>query len=614
MSIPVSFLMFKLEWGLIDSTNGVPYQIMGTLADKVVCAISARKPSQGIPFSTTEITENYNYVVSKLQVSSFFMGIDVLNIHYADHYNVEDRLSMLRRYAPGTNVFTIDVECQENGIPIGSSGPYAYGYKLTELSTGDYMTSYGLMSGQHWFDKNGAYYGLQAHPLFIRHQFSNRVRPDFRSEIFVVDEINDDGTLPDDDGYDWNIRLTFDYSAYCIGYIHGLGDLFLGRINAWKHYALPPNTVPDPYDQIPSSSQAGGVSSPFDFSDSDDIDFPANPGVSAVNTGFISLWAPTPQQMLRLSSYMWNADALTIDFWKRLWADPLDIIYGLNIIPVDFRATGRNIIGGTESVVVGLVDTKVPMDYLVEQWIELDCGSINLAEAWGAYLDYDPYTKLEIYLPYCGIHPLKVDDFMSGTISLKYKIDLLSGACVALIKATKPNDDENNLDSVVYQFMGNCATQVPVTAAQYADAVRAVISLAGSIGSMVATGVAAAAGAGAGGLSKAGAARVAGSEISAGSAAVENVMSIKPGIERSGAIGSAAGLLGVQTPYLIITRPRQARPDEQNVYTGYPSFMTRTLGDLTGWTMVKAIHLEGIGCTADELSEIDNLLKEGVIF
>mgnify|MGYP006908802856 CR=1 FL=1 len=394
--------------------------------------------------------------------------------------------------------------------------------------------------------------------------------------------------------------------------------------NSWQLYPVNYNirndvvneidpTKTDPYDDVPTAGIGGGQGS-HDWSSSDIIDFPGNPGTSAVNTGFISLWSPTEQQMLNLSGYMWNADVLTIDFWKRLWADPLSVIYGLNIIPIDLRAAGRNIIGGTDSVVVGLVNTNVQMDYLTEQWIELDCGSLSLAEVWGAYLDYDPYTKLEIYLPYCGVHPLRVDDFMSGTISLKYKIDLLSGACVALIKADKPNDDDNDLSAVVYQFMGNCATQVPVTASQYADTVRSVISLAASIGTLVATGAGGAAAAAAGATSTASKAALAERTIHNSAAVVENVMGIKPGIERSGAIGSAAGLLGVQTPYLIITRPRQAHPIEQNKFTGYPAFITETLGDLEGWTIIKDIHLENIACTADELTEIDGLLKSGVIF
>lgn len=437
-----------------------------------------------------------------------------------------------------------------------------------------------------------------------------------------------------------------------------------GLINALMKNAIVNPQPPDPYEDIPEST-VSEPSGTYDFQTTDDISFPQMPQLSAVSTGFISLWSPTEDQMLKLSSFMWNANPLTIDFWKKLVADPMKLIYGLNIIPLDLEAMG--LIDGEGTPVVGLIDTRVPMNHLSTQWVELDCGTIDIDETWSAYLDYDPYTKLEIYLPYCGTHPLKIDDFMPGAISLKYHIDLLSGACVAILVSTKSDKHGDTLNSVVYQFMGNCASQIPVTSDQYADAVRSVIQLAASIGTMVALG---AGGAGAGAAvastamptawghfdsplhtTNALSTQVAGlvpaqdsgpidwrgfmpsatpsvaetasqaggilkkiGGIHAASAAVENVMGIKPNIERSGAIGSTGGLLSVQIPYLIMTRPRQARPKDQNKYTGYPSFITETLGDLTGWTIVQAIHLENIACTAEELAEIDELLKSGVIF
>ena len=353
---------------------------------------------------------------------------------------------------------------------------------------------------------------------------------------------------------------------------------------------------------------------------------------------------------------MWNANPLTLDFWRRLIADPIQLIYGLNIIPMSLYDAG--LIGGTESVVVGMINTGIKMDYLTSQWVELDCGTIDIEETWGAYLDYDPYTKLDIYLPYIGYRPLRVDDFMPGSIHVKYKIDLLTGACCAQISSTKSDEHGDTLDSVIYQFTGNCATQIPVTATQYADAVRSAISLAAAIGT-----VALLAGAGAPAAGAAGAAIMPGVDpvgllnppgmvpvdselfgtmsqynfmtaatdtgavlksaggtlknvgmIHAGASAAENVMGIKPSVQRSGAIGGAAGMLGTQTPYLIFTRPRQAVPENQSKYTGYPSFMTRQLSDLEGFTQIQSIHLEGIPCTANELAEIDALLKSGVIF
>lgn len=411
----------------------------------------------------------------------------------------------------------------------------------------------------------------------------------------------------------------------------------------------------DPYSPGGTTGPGGGTGT-HDPTSSDPILFNVLPEVSAVGTGFLSLWSPTEQQMLDLSEYMWNANPLTLDFWRRLIADPIQLIYGLNIIPMSLYDAG--LIGGTESVVVGMINTGIKMDYLTSQWVELDCGTIDIEETWGAYLDYDPYTKLDIYLPYIGYRPLRVDDFMPGTIHVKYKIDLLTGACCAQISSTKSNEHGDTLDSVVYQFTGNCATQIPVTATQYADAVRSAISLAAAIGT-----AALLAGAGAPAAGVAGAAIMPGTDpvgllnppgmvpvdselfgtmsqynfmtaasdtgavlksaggtlknvgmIHAGASAAENVMGIKPSVQRSGAIGGAAGMLGTQTPYLIFTRPRQAVPENQSRYTGYPSFMTTQLSELAGFTQIQAIHLEGIPCTANELAEIEALLKSGVIF
>ena len=423
----------------------------------------------------------------------------------------------------------------------------------------------------------------------------------------------------------------------------------INALNACSQY------VYDPYSEIPPSGPGGGGGTGPSPS-SDPIDFNSLPEVSAVGTGFISLWSPTEQQMLDLSAYMWNANILDIDFWRKLIADPMQLIYGLNIIPLDLDALG--LIGGTDSVVVGMINTGISMNYLTKQWVELDCGTIDIDEAWKAYLDYDPYTKIDIYLPYIGYRSLRVDDFMPGTIHVKYKIDLLTGSCVAQIKATKFGIHDDQLASIVYQFMGNCATQIPVTASQYADAVRSAISMAAAIGT-----VALLAGSGAPGAALAGGSEImpiadpagllsgpgmvpvnselyssmsryaamtsVGAEssissgintlksvgaIHAGASAVENVMGIKPSVERSGAIGGAAGMLATQTPYVVLTRPRQAKPENQSKYTGYPSFITRKLSELTGFTQVQAIHLEGLPCTSSELAEIDALLKGGVIF
>ena len=69
-----------------------------------------------------------------------------------------------------------------------------------------------------------------------------------------------------------------------------------------------------------------------------------------------------------------------------------------------------------------------------------------------------------------------------------------------------------------------------------------------------------------------------------------------------------------QNPYLIITRPVVNQPLNYNKLYGRPLYETRTLSDLTGFTVVDSVHLENIaGATAIELKTIEAALNGGVI-
>ena len=79
-------------------------------------------------------------------------------------------------------------------------------------------------------------------------------------------------------------------------------------------------------------------------------------------------------------------------------------------------------------------------------------------------------------------------------------------------------------------------------------------------------------------------------------------------------MGSSAGLLGVRTPYLIITRENLCLPKHQNQFIGYPSYTEVLIGSLEGFTIIDSVHLEGLPCTEEEISEIELMLAGGVIF
>lgn len=333
----------------------------------------------------------------------------------------------------------------------------------------------------------------------------------------------------------------------------------------------------DPYAPGDITDKDGG-NGDFDNT-SDPIDIPPLPTVSAVDTGFMTLFTPSLQNMRDLAAYMWANPLFDVNAYKKILANPMDAILGLSLVPVTIPANTA------KQVTVGNIPTGISMPVADNQFIEVDCGSINVNEHWGAYLDYSPYTKCELYLPYCGIHPIDTDDIMATTVKVVYHVDILTGACCAYVKCG---------GSVLYTFTGQLATTIPITGNDWTSMINGIINSTTAIGSMAATG----------GLT----APMAVSEV-----ASTVINTAKPTMERSGSMSGTGGMMATQYPYLILTRPRQALPELQNRFLGYPSFISSYLADLSGYTEVYSVHLEGISATGVELSEIEQILKGGVI-
>ena len=359
--------------------------------------------------------------------------------------------------------------------------------------------------------------------------------------------------------------------------INFLNSVFLA---GWKPFI--PDT--DPYIKGDKTGGGSGTGSGTgggtgDFNGTtEDVNIPNLPTLSAVDTGLISLFNPSSAQLKTLANYLWGS-AFDLSTWKKMFADPMDAILGLSIVPVNVPSDG------SASLTVGNISTGITLPKVSSQYVTVDCGTINVNEYWGAYLDYSPYTQAEIYLPFIGIHPMTIDDIMGKPVHVVYHIDVLSGACCAYVKCG---------GSVLYSFVGQCSCSIPITSNDWTNVINGTISIAASIGTMVATGGASA-------------------PMAIPGMAATATNSLKPTVEKSGAMGGMGGMLGVQNPYIILTRPKQAIPAYQNTFTGYPSFITKTLSECSGYTEVENIHLENVPATDGELEEINDLLKSGVI-
>lgn len=381
-------------------------------------------------------------------------------------------------------------------------------------------------------------------------------------------------------------------------------DIFTQRGVAFNNY-VDPVLPTDPYSGAGDSGTGGGDGT-FDGS-SDPVPVPSLPTVGATDAGFITLYAPTTSQLKNLAYTCWVG--LLDDVWtnfRKLFTDPMDCILGLSVVPVSVPTSG------TQDVAIGNIPTGVSMNVASQQYIEVDCGTVSFTKEsmnwhFGSYLDYEPYTKIAIYLPYIGVHQLNTDDIMGRVIQVVYHIDILTGSCIAFVKCG---------NSVLYQFNGACASNIPVNSLNYASTIENAIRIAVNIGTTVATaGASAPLSAGAEGAS-AGVktAQNVARGVSMAGATAEGALSMKPSIGRSGSLGGTTGLMGNQIPYFIITRPRLCKPKNQDFYKGYPSFIQTTLGDLDGkgYTEFDTVILAGLYLTDTEKSELLNILAGGV--
>lgn len=472
-------------------------------------------------------------------------------------------------------------------IPVSDSGETYYQTLSTDITKAirTFMKAYGTIAD---FRFTNALVPDMSDPGTVYNFISHGGAYDFPYGYFtatsgaVSESIHIGIAISNSDGTDLttiSIRLYKDGVVKAFIYSYNTVPKYLSQF-----YDFFGNLAPSYIDSDPFASGEGGASTTgggtgdFDGT-SDSIDIPGLPTLSAVDTGFITLFTPTIEQLSNLSSYMWS-DAFDVATFKKIFADPMQAILGLSIVPVSVPA------GGERDVKVGNISTGISITTASSQYVEVDCGTINVNEYWGAYLDYDPFTKAEIYLPYIGIHPLSVDDIMGKPVHVVYHVDILSGACCAYVKCG---------NSVLYSFLGQCASSIPITGNDWTNVINGVLNIAGSVGSMVATGGATA-------------------PMAIGTIASTAVNSLKQSVEKSGSMGGTGGMLGVQTPYIILTRPRQAVPSGQNTFMGYPSFITTKLADLSGYTEVDKVHLENIDATDGELNEIETLLKNGVIF
>ncbi len=180
------------------------------------------------------------------------------------------------------------------------------------------------------------------------------------------------------------------------------------------------------------------------------------------------------------------------------------------------------------------------------------------------FLDYSPYTKLRLHLPYCGDVDIDASYVINRKITVKYDIDLVTGDCCARIIL----DDYCQYLSVA----GNCGVDIPLTATDRAQVgiktASTVMSAAAGVGIGAATGNPIA---------------IAGGAISAATS-LSNIAGADLTSQRTASHSPACTSKENRAVYLEIARPSFQLSDGFKSRHGYPchKFMTLSSFQETG--------------------------------
>lgn len=299
-------------------------------------------------------------------------------------------------------------------------------------------------------------------------------------------------------------------------------------------------------------------------------------GGSGVN-GLWSVYNPTKEELNNLGAYLWSSNI--IEILQKFLNNPMDCIISLHLI------YGTPTTGNNQNIKLGYLDSGVSSKVVIEQFINIDCGSLFINEYYGDSRDYeDIYTQIECFLPFIGFVKLQSSDIINSKVNIKYVIDVLSGVITAKIYITK-----NGATQQLYTYSGDCSIQIPLTSSDRTRLLSGAIT--GAIGGFATGGVA-------------------GAIIGGG---IGSYMG-GSNITKSGNFNGNSGALNVKKPYIIISRKIPYDANNYNELLGYPSNENILLKNCNGFTRVKECFTDNIiNATYSEKNEIKELLKNGII-
>lgn len=349
---------------------------------------------------------------------------------------------------------------------------------------------------------------------------------------------------------------------------------------------------PDPGGKSPTGGGSGGPAPTFDEVSDPWIDYPMKPGIASL--GLVNLYKCDVGSLVNLGAEIFpdihfptslsDVGAVLAAFSDSIWNSKLiDYIVSAHIIPVDVNG------GNLEDIKVGTrTMTGILARPITDDIIEFDCGTLHIDEYYTNFVDY--MTKCKVYIPFYGMVEIKPEYWQSADLQLKYRFNVIDGSFVAMLYSTITRH-QKQFKSLIGQYTGCACVHVPMTGAAYASMFSGMISGVAGMATSLATG----------------------NPALAATSAINTAQASNGNMEMSNSYNASAGFYGHPCPYLIIERPISHFSGNYAAERGLPLLVTKTVGDVKGFTIAEDIILNGIPATKDELDRIKTLFKSGVI-
>ena len=325
-----------------------------------------------------------------------------------------------------------------------------------------------------------------------------------------------------------------------------------------------------------------------------------NPTHGSISCGGNNYYLMSSEQLNSFISWFNNytpsAEEIASNMFTNKYGNLLECVCGISYVPCAISKYYKN--QGTETIKIGKLDTKISANVIKNEASNFKLAEFKIKRKFNNFLDYEPYTKYQLYLPYVGVIELPTNTIVSNngtTVVVKGAIDISTLTLTYTIYSN---------GMVIYETSVSYGQSIPISLTDrlgtFSSAITETTNRA--IGSVVA-------------------------------GATGNVMGVVTNIASyhykespivsTGTSTSSGGRFQPQKCYLIASYPVTKRPDTYGHNVGFPCMKSINLNDksLKGFTKChnpviefgnsKRVDNSIVYPYESEIEELYNILKEG---